>query len=163
MEYLKNLWKNLRESYQRCKSKRARLSKSGSKATRLPTCNFFELLTFLDDDSEGTQSTSTTNIDECFNEEPPPTPKVTYRTNFSSKRRNQSKSDDIDREIMASLRSVNDQIQQQPQTNTKEKSANSLFCKSLISTMDELTPEQTMLALIKIQQVLFEIKYNKTA
>ena len=163
VEFLKNLWKNLRESYLRCKSKRVKLTKLESKASRLPSCNFFDLLTFLDDNTEETLSTSTTNLNDSFNEESLHNAKASYRTNFSSKRKTPSKPDDIDREILASLKSMNDQPQTQEAVNGKEESANSLFCKSLISSMDDLTPEQTMLARIKIQQVLFEIRYNKAS
>lgn len=162
VEFLKNLWKNLRESYLRCKSKRAKLTKSGSKASRLPSCNFFDLLTFLDDNTEEALSTSSTNLDDSINEELPQNPIASYRSNFSSKRKT-SKPDDIDTEILASLKSMNNQTPPQEPVNVREESANSLFCKSLISSMDDLTPEQTMLARIKIQQVLFDIKYNKAA
>jgi len=129
----------------------------------MPSCNFFDLLTFLDDNTGEVLSTSSTNLNDSFNEEPQQNVKASYRSNFNSKRKTPSKPDDIDREILASLKSMSDQPQQQEPVNAIEESANSLFCKSLISTLDDLPPEQNMIARIRIQQVLFEIKYNKAS
>ena len=52
------------------------------------------------------------------------------------------------------------QIILQPQQQPLQPSANSLYCQSLVSDLDSLTPQQTMMAKIKIQQVIFELKYG---
>ena len=46
------------------------------------------------------------------------------------------------------------------ETQTTDENPNLLFCKSLVGLMDELTPQQNMIARIKIQQILYEVKFN---
>ena len=89
MEYLRQVWKNLREGYFRCKKNRAKASKSGSKATRLPTSNHFEQLKFLDDRTEESLSSPVTNIEDQMMDEPETAPKVSYRENFSNYKKHQ--------------------------------------------------------------------------
>ena len=40
--------------------------------------------------------------------------------------------------------------------------SDTLFCKSLVTHFYEMTPEQNMLAKMKVMQVLYEIKFNKS-
>ena len=67
---------------------------------------------------------------------------------------------EVDKVFISTLQDVNNQIKGVNQ-ESKQDDSNSYFCKSLITSMEELTPEQNMLARIKIQKVLFEIKFNK--
>ena len=39
-------------------------------------------------------------------------------------------------------------------------SSNALYCQSLVTDLDALTPQQNMLAKIRIQQILFDLKYG---
>lgn len=43
-----------------------------------------------------------------------------------------------------------------------DENPNFLFCKSLVGLMDKLTPKQNMIARIKIQQILYEVKFDTT-
>ena len=47
--------------------------------------------------------------------------------------------------------------------SSDENNPNLLFCRSLVGLMDELTPQQNMLARIKIQQILYQVKFNTTS
>ena len=102
-------------------------------------------------------SSSSTIIDDIL------VTKSSYWQKFNSTKGNKSKVDDVEKDLIESIKSVNNQIQQHQVSSTaeKEETPNSLFCRSLITTMDELTPEQCMIARIKIQQALYEIKYSK--
>ena len=63
----------------------------------------------------------------------------------------------------------NDNSEQQTFTNghdsteSDENNPNLLFCRSLVGLMDELTPQQNMIARIKIQQILYQVKFNTTS
>jgi len=84
-----------------------------------------------------------------------------YRERF--RRHKPNKVDAVEREIISSLKAVNEQIQKPTDSTDKEDSPNLHFCKSLAPLMDDLSPEQIMItARIKIQQMLYEVKYNKT-
>ena len=155
VESIKTAWKHLRDGYIRCKSKRTKLTKSGSKSAKLPTSNFFNELKFLDDDYAEQEESASGGVEN--NETQQDTPKVPYRQGFSKKRKLSSIDESVDKQILDSL----NQLSQKPQAEEKE-SANSLFCKSLVSDLDALSPEENMLARIKIQQVLFDIKFNKS-
>jgi len=85
---------------------------------------------------------------------------LNYRENFSNKRRRNCNNDTnkkVDLEIIKSIKNLN---QTSAPGVQKEESSNSLFCKSLVAYLDVLPPEKNMLARIKIQQVLFDIKYG---
>ena len=181
---LKKEWKNLRDAYTRCIQKRTSLSRSGSKSTRLPTCNFYEQLKFLSY-AFSVQELSTSNIsipddDPDFSLDSPmltPTPSIpetptlsiseistpippsTYCQNISKKRKKSAISGDVsevDKLLLEELKTTKQQSTDEPEDS------NSLFCKSLVKTLSELSPEKNMLARIKINQVLFEIKFDKT-
>ena len=61
VDELRNTWKNIRDEYMRCKTNRGKVTRSGYKAARLPTCTFYSELEFLSDHGEYT-STSATNV-----------------------------------------------------------------------------------------------------
>ena len=65
-------------------------------------------------------------------------------------------SNEVDKLFISTLQEIKGVNQE-----SKQDDSNSYFCKSLITSMEELTAEQNMLARIKIQQVLFEIKFDK--
>ena len=53
-------------------------------------------------------------------------------------------------------------LQKPVETNEdKSKNCNEMFLMSLLETLDSLSPENAMKARIKIQQILFEIAYEK--
>ena len=181
---LKKDWKQIRDGYTRCKKERTKRTKSGSKGGRLPTCNYYELLGFLSDPTDELLSQATSNLPddqmslatsleseiETLTETAPilsgsiTTPSSTDpRKPFISRKRSHPssrESNEVDKLFISTLQDVNNQIKEVNQ-EAKQDDSNSYFCKSLITTMEELTPEQNMLARIKIQQVLFEIKFNK--
>ena len=175
---LKRVWKNLREAYYKCINNRSKLTRSGAKASKLPTCHFYEVLQFLSVTSEEETLPVACNITEgnitpfaCSS-----TPKSTKCANNTSqsdiepidrkafnprkRKTNHNQVDETDLVLIKSLENVNNQIQQSREKDEKE-SSNFLFCKSLIEIMDTLSPEQNMEARIKMQQILFEIKYKK--
>jgi len=156
----------LKDGYTRCKSKRSRLLlKSGSSSSKLPTCQFFDQLQFLGDTytndpeqdmtNRDTSSSAASSSANSTNIHTPP-----YRESF--KRHKPNKVDAVEREIISSLKAVNEQIQKPTDSTDKEDSPNLHFCNSLAPLMDDLSPEQIMIARIKIQQMLYEVKYNKT-
>ena len=172
---MKATWKTLKDGWGRVMTKRNQISlRSGSGSGKLPTCQFFEQLLFLGDKYQATPTISTfqprqistpvrQSPDESVDD---PTPR--YRE--VSKKHKPNNSEKIEREILKSLKSVNDQINA-PTTNVtnvssappkQEESSNMTFCKSLAPLMGELTSEQAMIARIKMQQVLYEIKFNKS-
>ena len=66
-EKLKIEWSKLRENYSKCISRRERMTRSGSSQKKLPTCSFFEELSYLRD-SVAPRSTQS-NISFSFGEE----------------------------------------------------------------------------------------------
>ena len=82
------------------------------------------------------------------------------RRPLSKKRK--SNSEELDQALLSSLNNVNTQLQEvSKESNRNEESSNFSFCKSIVELLDGLNPEQNMMARIKIQQVLFDIKYKK--
>ena len=84
------------------------------------------------------------------------------RTPFSSRKRKLQdvKVNELYRKLLAELSDVSKKINDNSVADPKEDS-NALFCKSLIQSMEDLSEEQNMLARIKINQVLFEVKFGK--
>ena len=118
-----------------------------------PTVTYISILD-VSDDSMSTEG-------NAQNAAPQPSPQP--HTNKQSVYRNHKKrkvqdQDGIDKHFLLELKSCNDMISGQEEPSDSD----SLFCKSLIKRMNELTPEQNMLARIRIQYILFEIKFDKT-
>lgn len=170
METIKQVWKNLKDGWSRCQAKLNKLAlKSGSKATgKRPTCKFYDQLVFLGDSynsidnnqSSSSQLTSApTSSSSDLNQT---TPKLPYRESFKRQKHN-NKCDSVERELLRSIKDVNAQInQQQHQPEQTDEGANMHFCKSLAPLLDNLSPEKNILARIKLQQVLYDIQFNKS-
>lgn len=171
---LKRVWKNLRDAYKKCKTNRGKVMRSGSKATKLPTCAYFEILSFLSDNLEESETSVTTNVDARDEIQMTITGTNDSVTNVQEPKQQQigRKSlkkrklvpDEVDTALINSLSQINKQIQDEDESQKKKsekESSNTYFCKSIIDTLDTLSPEENMEARIKIQQILFEIKFRK--
>jgi len=111
--------------------------------------------------SSSTQRPSSLSTSTSVTPNESATPKPPYRESFKRQKLN-DKSDSFEREILKSINNVNQQMnQQQPQEQIKDEGPNMHFCKSLAPLLDKLSAEQNMLARIKIQQILYEIQFNK--
>ena len=165
----------MREVYYKCKNNRSKLTRSGAKASKLPTCNYYNVLTFLSETTGEDNSISVTcNIREgnltAFTSTSPAFTKgfggfqpdeLLGRKAFNPrKRKTHNQDNEAELILMNTLQNVNKQIQENKEENLK-KSSNVLFCKSLVEILDGLSPEQNMEARIKMQQILFEIRYKK--
>ena len=165
----------MREAYYKCKNNRSKLTRSGAKASKLPTCNYYNVLTFLSETTGEDNSISVTcNIREgnltAFTSTSPAFTKgfggfqpdeLLGRKAFNPrKRKTHNQDNEAELILMNTLQNVNKQIQENKEENLK-KSSNVLFCKSLVEILDGLSPEQNMEARIKMQQILFEIRYKK--
>ena len=86
------------------------------------------------------------------------TPKPSYRETFKRQKTN----NDIDRELFTSLKYINEEYAQKTNSEEQMESPNMNFCKSLVPLLDKLGHEKNILARIKIQQIIYEIQYDKT-
>lgn len=161
---MKRHWKNLRESFIRCNTERKKLTSSGSQACKLPTRQFFEILRFLED-SETYDDNDDIIVSNVNTSQPPSDQKSKSETSNSRRplsKKRKSNSEELDQALLSSLNNVNTQLQEvSKESNRNEESSNFSFCKSIVELLDGLNPEQNMIARIKIQQVLFDIKYKK--
>ena len=161
----------MRDAYTRCVQKRKALTRSGSKASRLPSCNFYSQLAFLSHASEcSTPTIIDTNItlddntsndssnQNDVNELPSQQSVKSLRKGSVYRDHKKTKiNDEIDQQFLAELKNCNENLAK----NDEPEDSDALFCKSLVKQMAELTPEQNMLVRIKMQQSLFEIKFGK--
>ncbi|XP_040577000.1 uncharacterized protein [Lepeophtheirus salmonis] len=163
---LKIIWKNVREGYVRCKAKRDRLMKSEVKKTRLPSCNFFRELEFLSDPhiEVVVSSPEQLNVSNLFTTSfstLSAIPEITVPVKESSSRKREFPSI-CEYDSTTASRKLDEKVENiEDKYVPKNEGANQLFCRSLAPLFDELTPEQNMLARIRIQQVLYDIKFEK--
>ena len=61
---LKPVWKNLRESYTRCKRDSEKIMRSGAKASKLPSRQFYDIMRFLEDNTDQENHYVISNITE---------------------------------------------------------------------------------------------------
>ena len=69
VDVLKKEWAKLRDNYRKTLVKREKCTRSGAGSKKLPTCNFFEELSFLCDSVSN--RSSATNIPSVFSQSPP--------------------------------------------------------------------------------------------
>ena len=190
VEFLKKQWKNLRDSLKRVQEKREEITKSGSAGKPLPSCKYFSQLQFvydklpkkethsnivitpqtLDRDSPSASSSSSSTFSECPSNSVHTTTEntnvsVAAKNNVKAKKRRQKDVDSLaDEEVATTLKKVNQTTElliSKELRGESEDDADTLFCRSIIPTLRNLTPRNNKLAKIKIQQFLFELEFEK--
>ena len=155
------------------------MTRSGAGNKKLPTCSFFNELSFINDviTNRTTQSNVVINSDEglqsptnsCLAEDVEQTPSRTpVRPQNSKKSANSSMQMGIDALI---LRALTDQPPPQtapvtptiPTTPTvDELDPDVLFCKSMIKPLKALSPQKNQYVKMKMQQLLYEAQYSES-
>lgn len=180
VDTLKKEWNKLRDNYRKTLSKREKATRSGSAKKTLPTCNFFEELSFLRDsltnrtqlsnipssilsqsiDEENNSTSSNYNVSSHESEISDP-PAETSPAKRRKRSNVSSQENDTDFLLMRMLdRHLNESDKQQPlQKEEPVEDGNKLFCFSLLETIRGIDERKNTLARIKIQQVLFDIKF----
>ena len=170
--------------------KREEITKSGSAGKPLPSCKYFSQLQFvydklpkkethsnivitsqtLDRDSPSASSSSSSTFSECPSNSVHTATEntnvsVAAKNNVKAKKRKQKDVDSLaDEEVATTLKKVNQTTElliSKELRGESEDDADTLFCRSIIPTLRNLTPRNNKLAKIKIQQFLFELEFEK--
>ena len=181
--------KYLKDNLKRCLGKRTRLTRSGAAATLLPKCQFFDQMAFLHEKSINRPSVSNVLIPNFkgqsnvlpgivpINNPPfvppynptiqcevplPPSPasSITFNSSHSTgKQRKTSTTTDMENTslVMNELSKLEGQLQKVE----TEESDYSLFCRSLIPTLEKLDARKNKIARIKLSQLLFELEFDE--
>ena len=177
VDFLKREWEKLKENYRKCIQKREKATRSGAGRKTLPTCNFFEELAFIRDtvskrkcetnlttfrsDELDSESVSFESNDFTAPISPGNTSAVSATSSKSStsrKRKSQQQfQTEVDTMIYDALKK--DALKVEDQVDVKLDDPNKLFCLSLVDELKSLNHQQNILARIKIQQVLYDIRY----
>lgn len=152
-------WKRLTDNYK--KARRRRISKSGDPGCKkLSTCEFYEQLCFIEKGIPPTESY--TNFPSEANGDVPE--KHTEKSLDETPRRNEyhsrsrKKSNEMAVDALIAKALCDDNEKQKPTVVEKvEEDSDTLFCKSLISTFQELTPKKRKKARVKVLQVLCDL------
>jgi len=173
VKFPKLQWKNSRDAFRRCITKREQLTRSGSGHSKLPSCKYFNNLLFLKDSlvpvSTGSNFTNEDEDDISLSievQEQSPSPSGTLHHSTPAKSMTSSKKsrkDDLQGFLTKSLQKVDEQISNIAQESKKEDNMSDsdfLFCVSLVHRLKTLPPRKNRLARMKIEQLLFEIEYG---
>ena len=181
----------MKDNLKKCLDRRSKMQKSGAPASSLPKCNYFEQMSFLHDKTMNRPSES--NVSIPLNEvvpmnetatielsdatliqsltpvASPATPLSTSSssTNFevpSTKkpREKRKRSDDTTGQTSQILEQIGS-IEMELKKNQDDDNEDSLYCRSLVPTLQKLPPRKNKLAKIKISQLLFEMEFDETA
>ena len=170
VEFLKNQWKLMRDAYRRCVNKRDGQTRSGAAASKMAKCKYFDILSFLheslsnkvpDSNIDLDPKSSEINVNEHSNDAIQP-----YFKPISSKEKPKKEESNLDRMLINSLKDVSavcDKVAVPSKSNNIDEldDPDTLFCKSLVSTLKSLPPRKNKQAKIKIQQLLFELEFDE--
>ena len=155
IDKIKCEWGKLRENYRKCLRKREYKLRSGAGGGKLPSCSFFEQLSFLRDTLVNREAESNIVIPNERNSQDHETQNVMEFNPPSVKKwksEEASKLSIMDTALVQTLQRVN---------RPKEaKDADELFCLSLVDSLKALPKQKNALAKIKIQQVLYELQFE---
>ena len=154
----------------KCLKKRELATRSGAGASRLPVCRLYEQLQFLRDTlvnrptasnvSVELNSRSNTN-DSVSLLSPPPSPSMQSTPSSAQKENLRSSSRAKARKRPAPSESFNFENAIVEAINKEDESADALFCKSLIPTLEALPARENKLAKMDIQKILFTYEFGE--
>ena len=191
VDFLQKQLKYLKDNLKKCLDRRSKMQKSGAPASSLPKCNYFHQMSFLHDKTRNRPSESNMSItlndmvpvnetaptqlrDEILTQSltPVASPATPLSTSFSSTnfdvpstknpREKRKRSDDTARQRSKILEQIGS-IETELKRNQEDDREDSLYCRSLIPTLQKLPPRKNKLAKIKISQLLFEMEFDETA
>ena len=175
VEFLKTQLKNLKDAYKKCLDRINKATRSGSAASRVTKCKYFEQLSFLYDKTANKSTDSNIPINkisqdgECVGELPQgsakrklPSPETT-----KSLKSPKAKADlglAVDTMLIKTLQALGPDNEKQTVASApsqkEEENADSLFCRSLIPILGNLSGRKNRYAKIKIQELLYEIEFD---
>jgi hypothetical protein len=162
--------KNLKDLLKNCLDKRNRLTRSGTGASTLPKCKYFELLFFLHEKSANkptesnvptipqTLSSDVLLMDSLTQESPstsvihPPTSLIHPPVKVINRKKR-----GLDDDLEKSLADCDALLKN---TIGDEEDEDNLYCRSLAPIMRELPKKKKRLAKIQISQLLFKLQYD---
>ena len=98
-------------------------------------------------------SSSISSSSEYQHHVPSPVPTPYQRSTRKEEGPRKRKRDDTEDYLMKKLEALDE----------NDEDEDSLFCRSLVPTLQRLTPRQNKLAKIKIQQLLFDIEFEASS
>ena len=191
VDVLKKEWAKLRDNYRKTLSKREKATRSGAGNKKpLPTCNYFTELSFLHDNmasrscesniplaitdpmpniSDHTEDIENTDFSSVSSVGSPPQqstskqiPEMQTPSNKFRKRKQSTYDDSRDTLLIKTLGKHLEPTNESKQVSPQEpEDDNRLFCLSLVETLKSLDARENALARLKIQQILFDIKFGK--
>lgn len=177
MTFLKGQWKNLRDNFKRCLTKRSQMSKSGAASHILPKCKYFTHLQFLlekvtNKETESNivlppSSPAASSIDVTNASLPSSIDNMNIQVTKPSLKRkrpleNKTLNNSLDFQFANVMRDVNDATKAIIKDNKEnEEDEDFLFLKSLCPTLKRLSARDNRIAKMQIQKMLFDLEFKE--
>ena len=175
VEFLKTHLKNLKDAYKKCLDRINKATRSGPAASRVTKCKYFEQLSFLYEKTANKSTDRNIPINkisqegECMGELPQgsakrklPSPETTKSLKSPKVKADLGLA--VDTMLIKTLQGLGPYNEKPTVASTpsqkEEENADSLFCRSLIPILGNLSGRKNRYAQIKIQELLYEIEFD---
>lgn len=165
----------MKDNYKKCLDRQNKAAKSGSAASKVIKCKYFDQLSFMYDKTANKPTESNITITTSTSSSLGPTEDQTTEPAPVTKRKSDEAqikslkypkggpalSMEVDNMLIKTLESME---KEKPSENVdnQNQDPDSLFCRSLIPILQGLPPQKNRLAKLRMQQLLYEIEFDES-